>query len=105
MPTQVMFEGHVEDVLGADPEAALHAPLATIASRPSSIELSLHHDLDLIEADWRAFEESADCTAFQTFNWLSTWFRNIGVHEDGKPAVVIGRHQGTILFLLPFALE
>lgn len=106
MPTQVMFEGHVEDVLGADPEADLHAPRAIVAgANHPNIELSLHHDLDLIEADWRAFEETADCTVFQTFDWLSTWFRNIGVHEHGKPAVVIGRHEGTILFLLPFALE
>jgi CelD/BcsL family acetyltransferase involved in cellulose biosynthesis len=27
------------------------------------------------------------------------------VHEAGKPAIVIGRHEGTILFLMPFALE
>ena len=67
--------------------------------------MSLHHDLDSIENDWRAFEDSADCTVFQTFDWLSAWFRNIGVHEGVKPAVVIGRHGGAILFLLPFALE
>ena len=70
-----------------------------------SVELSLHHDLASIESDWRAFEASADCTVFQTFDWLSTWFRNIGVHEGAKPAIVIGRHEGAILFLLPFALE
>jgi len=106
MSTQVMFERHVEGVLGVDPEADLQAPRAPIAGASRlSIELSLHHDLASIEADWRAFEETADCTVFQTFDWLSTWFRNIGVHEGGKPAVVIGRHEGTILFLLPFALE
>ena len=83
----------------------MHRSRPSLGRAARSIELSLHHDLDLIEADWRAFEETADCTVFQTFDWLSTWFRNIGVHEDGKPAVVIGRHKGTILFLLPFALE
>ena len=77
MPTQVMFERPVEDVLGADPEADLIAPRAATpnASR-LNIELSLHDDLGSIEADWRAFEEHADCTAFQTFDWLSTWLRN-----------------------------
>ena len=106
MPTQVMFERQIEDALGADPEAHLHASPAVLpGARAPLVELSLHHDLDSIENDWRAFEESADCTVFQTFDWLSTWFRNIGVHEGVKPAVVIGRHGGTTLFLLPFALE
>jgi len=106
MPTQVMFERHVEGVLGSDPEVDLDAP-RTAAPNGSrlNIALSLHHDLDSVEADWRAFEATADCTAFQTFDWLSTWFRNIGVHEAGKPAIVIGRHEGAILFLMPFALE
>src|SRR5436305_6655538 len=106
MPTQVMFERPAEDVLGADLEADLHAPrVPALNAGRSDVELSLHHDLDAIEADWRAFEANADCTVFQTFDWLSTWFRNIGVHEAGKPAIVIGRHEGTILFLMPFALE
>ena len=69
------------------------------------VELSLHHDLTSVEADWRAFEANADCTVFQTFDWLSTWFRNIGVHEAGKPVILIGRHEGTILSLMPFALN
>src|SRR4051812_33763002 len=106
MPTQVMFERPIEDVLGSDPEADVHVPRAASPNAGRlNVELSLHHDLDSIEADWRAFEAAADCTAFQTFDWLSTWLRNIGLREGCKPAVVIGRHEGTILFLMPFALE
>ena len=106
MPTQVMFERSVEDVLVADLEANLHAPrVPALKAGRLNVELSLHHDLASIEADWRAFEANADCTVFQTFDWLSTWFRNIGVHEAGQPAIVIGRHEGTTLFLMPFALE
>src|SRR4051812_9387215 len=105
MPTQAMFRGHIENALGADPEEHIHASPALLpGARAPLVELSLHHDLDSIENDWRAFEDSADCTVFQTFDWASTWFRNIGVHESVKPAVVIGRHGGTILFLLPLAL-
>ncbi len=101
-----MFEGHLEDALGAGPAAHIDAPAESLPGvRPPQLELSLHHDLDSIENDWRAFEESADCTVFQTFDWLSAWFRNIGVHEGAKPAVVIGRRAGAILFLLPLALE
>jgi CelD/BcsL family acetyltransferase involved in cellulose biosynthesis len=106
MPTQVMFERSVEDVLVADLEANLHASrVSALKAGRLNVELSLHHDLTSVEADWRAFEANADCTVFQTFDWLSTWLRNIGVHEGCKPAIVIGRHDGTILFLLPFALE
>jgi CelD/BcsL family acetyltransferase involved in cellulose biosynthesis len=42
---------------------------------------------------------------FQTFDWLSVWHRHIGMRERGKPVVVIGRHQGAILFLMPFAFD
>jgi CelD/BcsL family acetyltransferase involved in cellulose biosynthesis len=106
MPTQAMFEGQIESELGADPDGHLYATPVTgsSAGRPH-VDLSLHHDLASIENDWRAFEDSADCTVFQTFDWLSTWFKTIGVHEGVKPAIVIGRHGGTTLFLLPFALE
>ena len=51
MPTQVMFERPVEDVLGADPEAGLHAPRAASPNAGRlNVELSLHQDLDTIEA-------------------------------------------------------
>ena len=91
MPTQVMLERSVEDVLVADLEANLHVPrVPALKAGRLNVELSLHHDLASIEADWRAFEANADCTVFQTFDWLFTWFCNIGVHEAGKPAIVIG---------------
>jgi CelD/BcsL family acetyltransferase involved in cellulose biosynthesis len=109
MSTEAMFERQIGDVLGTDSEAERQAlPVNVLgASRhtTSVVTLSLHRDLAAIESDWRAFEEHAACTAFQTFDWLSTWFRNIGVRDGVKPAIVIGRQQGTILFLLPFAFE
>jgi CelD/BcsL family acetyltransferase involved in cellulose biosynthesis len=99
-----MFERQLEDVLRAEVDRHALRAAAPNASR-LNVELSLHHDLASIESDWRAFEATADCTVFQTFDWLSTWLRNVGVHEGCKPAVVIGRYEGTILFLMPFALE
>ena len=54
---------------------------------------------------WRAFEQTADCTAFQTFEWLATWQRHIGAREGAQPAVVVGRDPGgDILFMLPLAV-
>jgi len=104
MPTQAAFDGHIEDVLGAKPEDHGEASAAAASDAgPLHIDLSLHCDLASIEKDWRGFEERADCTVFQTFDWLSTWLRHIGVREGMSPAIVIGRHQGAILFVMPFA--
>ena len=68
--------------------------------------LSVTSDLDLIEEEWRAFEQRADCTPFQTFAWLSTWQRCIGLPAGVMPAIVTGRRlTGELLFLLPLAIE
>jgi CelD/BcsL family acetyltransferase involved in cellulose biosynthesis len=106
LPAPVIFEGRIEDVLGAEHEDRCEASAAALPSGGGlHVDLSLHDDLASIEQDWRAFEERADCTVFQTFDWLSTWLRNIGQREGAKPAIVIGRHQGAILFVMPFALD
>ncbi len=109
MPTQVMFErARSTDALGANPEAASSTRRAAAAAERDGRRMSncrcttISHRSRTTGARSR---RSADCTVFQTFDWLSTWFRNIGVREGVKPAVVIGRHGGTMLFLLPFALE
>src|ERR1043165_5174895 len=104
MPTQVMFEGRIEGVLGATPEPHDEMLVASVPGGDLQLDLALHDDLASIEKEWRAFEDRADCTVFQTFDWLSAWLRNLGGREGAKPVVVIGRHQGAILFVLPFAL-
>jgi CelD/BcsL family acetyltransferase involved in cellulose biosynthesis len=72
----------------------------------AEIRLSLHEDMAAIERDWREFEQRADGTVFQSFAWLSTWQRHIGVRRGARPVVVIGRDaRGEILLLLPLAIE
>ena len=44
----------------------------------AKIALSVHTDLAALEQEWRQFEQTADCTPFQTFDWLSIWQRHIG---------------------------
>ncbi len=106
MPTQVMFERQIESVLEAAPELLDDALDARGRDAgPLQVDLSLHDDLASIEKEWRAFEERADCTVFQTFDWLSAWLRNLGVRERVKPVIVIGRYQGVVLFVMPFALD
>lgn len=65
----------------------------------------IYEDLNAVAETWRAFEQHADGTVFQTFAWLSTWQRHIGVHEGARPVVVVGRDAaGEILFMLPLAV-
>jgi CelD/BcsL family acetyltransferase involved in cellulose biosynthesis len=90
---------HVDDA----PPVAWHGPAA--AASPAAIALSLHRDMAAAEADWRAFERVADCTPFQTFAWLSAWHRHIGAPAGIRPAIVIGRRAGEIVFLIPLAVE
>ena len=84
------------------PDEMLHAFVATPGN---DVRLTVHDDLSAVEREWRAFEQIADCTVFQSFDWLSTWHCHIGSRNGVAPAVVIGRDcGGEILFLLPLAV-
>ena len=80
------------------------AELADVASPPmvpDEIQLAVYDELSAIEQDWRAFERQADCTVFQTFDWLSTWQRHIGTLNGVRPAIVVGRDvAGGIVFIM-----
>jgi CelD/BcsL family acetyltransferase involved in cellulose biosynthesis len=69
-----------------------------------AIELSICQDIDAIEAEWRAFEQFADATAFQSFDWLSLWYRHVGQPAGARPAIVLGRSAGELVVLLPLAV-
>ena len=76
------------------------------AAASSDIDLRVTSDLAGLEETWRAFENEADGTVFQTFDWLSRWQRHIGSLGGTVPAVVTGRDaDGDLLFLLPLAVE
>ncbi|HUD53186.1 GNAT family N-acetyltransferase [Parvibaculum sp.] len=70
--------------------------------------LSVHDTFEALRGAWTVLERDADCTAFQTYAWLSTWFRNIGVREGIEPAIVVGWNaegEGKALFILPLGLK
>lgn len=82
------------------------APALSPAATLGDIRISVHEDLSAIERDWRAFEAQADGTVFQSFDYLATWQRHIGVRNGMRPAIVVGRDSaGTIMFLLPLAVR
>ncbi len=91
------FEPVPEQSAGASQRVAAAAPL---------VELSIHHKLDELESDWRAFEQYADCTPFQSFEWLSAWQRTIGAQRGVTPIIVLGRdRERALLCILPLAIE
>jgi len=68
------------------------------------LDLAVHETLAAVEGEWRAFERTADCTVFQTFEWLDAWQRHVGLRNDVRPAIVVGRaSDGGVLFILPLA--
>lgn len=77
---------------------------AAATGAQAAIALSVHEDLAEIEREWRELEKTADCTAFQTFEWLEAWQRHVGAQNNVRPAVVVGRGgDGAVLFILPLA--
>ncbi len=74
--------------------------------RFGEVRLSASGELDALAPAWRAFEQVADCTPFQTFAWLDAWMRFIGTAAGTQPAIVLGhKPNGDLLFILPLAIE
>jgi len=67
--------------------------------------ISIFDDFAAAENEWRRFERDADCTVFQSFDWLSAWFRHVGVRSRIQPAIVLVRRaDGAPLLLLPLGV-
>lgn len=70
------------------------------------LSFSIHSDFGAIESEWRNFQETAECTPFQTFEWLSAWYRHFGAAAGIVPAIVVGRFAtGKTAFILPLAVQ
>jgi CelD/BcsL family acetyltransferase involved in cellulose biosynthesis len=92
-------------LLVSPPLGGAREETAQSASR-SGICLSVHEDLNEVGAQWRSFEQHADHTVFQSFDWLANWQRHIGAVRGTVPAIVIGRAaDDEILFILQLAIE
>jgi D-aspartate ligase len=72
---------------------------------PPNLSLRIYSDLAVVEAEWRLFESVADCTAFQTFDWLATWHRHVGQRAGVRPVIAVGRFgDGEIAFMMPLCV-
>jgi len=107
MAPAITVQLKTHDGSGREPSVRSFAPAAAApAPAPAPITLTVHPTLAAIEQDWRRFEWHADCTVFQTFDWLSTWQHHIGARDDVRPAIVVGRDAaGDMLFIMPLATQ
>lgn len=87
----------------AAPEAK---PAAGSAHGCCKFTVSLHHDLAELRERWLAFEEIADCTVFQTFEWLCAYQLHIGAPRDEMPCIAfVHAADGSVACLLPLAIR
>lgn len=101
--THAAFNAPVGDI---DDESVLEQARVVPGTPGSDIRISIYSDLADLEREWRAFQQVADCTVFQSYEWLSAWQRNIGVLGDVTPAIVVGRDgAGAVQFIAPLAVE
>jgi CelD/BcsL family acetyltransferase involved in cellulose biosynthesis len=95
---------HPRIAAAGDTVPAVAAP-ALLRAAAGAFTLTVHDTLDAVEADWRRFEATADCTVFQSFTWQSLWRKHIGGPEGVQPAIVVGRIGERIVFIFPLAIE
>jgi D-aspartate ligase len=86
-----------------------HAAIAPRAGHrselPQKLSFHIYGDLAAVESGWRGFERRADCTAFQTFDWLASWHRHVGAREGVRPAIIVGRYSDDeIAFIMPLGV-
>jgi D-aspartate ligase len=69
------------------------------------LSISIFSELAAVEAEWREFQRTADCTAFQTFDWIAAWQRHVGERLGARPVVIVGRFAASdMAFIAPLCL-
>jgi len=67
--------------------------------------ITLYESFEAAEPVWRAFEARAAGTAFQSFDWLSIWYRHVGERLGIEPAIAVVTRAGEPLMLAPLGIE
>ena len=67
--------------------------------------ITLYESFEAAEPVWREFETHAAGTAFQSFDWLSAWYRHVGRELGVTPAIAVVTRQGAPLMLAPLGIE
>src|SRR5437879_3128394 len=78
--------------LAADLPTAISPPLAALepTDTSASVTFELREELASLESEWTAFQRTAACTVFQTFEWLAKRQQHVGNLRGTRPAIVLG---------------
>ena len=79
--------------------------LAQADSRSAQVSVTVFTDMAAAEPYWRLLESSGICSAYQHYDWLSAWQRNIGSRIKVEPRIAVVTDQGRPVMLLPFGLS
>jgi CelD/BcsL family acetyltransferase involved in cellulose biosynthesis len=89
-----------------DYRSAERPPAAAAAPVVMPLVVDLHHDLQALRDEWIAFEDTADCTVFQTFEWLAAYQLHVGERQGETPCVVVVRGaDNAIVLIVPLAVR
>ncbi len=87
------------------PATETQTPRPAQVGSARGISLEVCTELSVVGEIWRRFQLRADCTVFQSFDWLYHWQSHVGAGRNTIPAIVLGRDNGQPLFILPLAIE
>jgi len=80
-------------------------PTPTQVGSAGGIKLEVCTELGAVDEVWKSFQLRADCTVFQSFDWLYQWQNHVGACRKTTPVIVLGLDNGQLLFILPLAIE
>jgi CelD/BcsL family acetyltransferase involved in cellulose biosynthesis len=70
------------------------------------VSILVFTEMNAVAEVWKNFQQHADCTVFQAFDWLQQWQHHVGVCQKSIPVIVLGLdHSKQPLFVLPLAIE
>jgi len=70
------------------------------------VNISVLETIEETQHVWREFEKTSDCYGFQTYEWLSNWFKAVGKEINIKPCLVkVETENGEPLMLLPLGIQ
>lgn len=65
----------------------------------------VHRSLDAAAPDWQRLEREGAMFAFQGLGWMRAWLTHFRTLKSVDPLIVVVRHEGRPVMLIPLAIE
>jgi CelD/BcsL family acetyltransferase involved in cellulose biosynthesis len=88
-----------------DDSVAAKVAVETPSKTLTGAKIALYDNLSAVEYLWRRLEQNADCTVFQTYDYLAAWQKHIGARDRGRPVIAVVSHEGNTLAIFPLAVS